>query len=234
MARIDTLRFIKRTTLFIILLALADQLIGYGVNKFYFKQKKGAFAQITYAIDSTRSDVLILGSSKALHHYVSPVISKGLNLSVYNCGNNGQQLPYSAAILKLITERYQPKIIIVDMLLWDFGKGDDKFDRLSVLLPYYSAHPGVLPYINQNSQFERLKLISKSYPFNSFLLPGLYNYFLAGTLLPTQNGYLPLNRTLSKAQYSNTLQALKKTTFVISKKVLPFMTNAPLLHIKIC
>src|SRR6201985_2668444 len=118
MKKDDFYIFVKNAVIFIVVLVALDQLIGYGVKQFYFHQKKGVFAEMTYPLDNTKADVLIFGSSRALHHYSSQTIARGLGMTCYNTGSNGQKLPYSTALQEVILKRYQPKIIVLDLLLW--------------------------------------------------------------------------------------------------------------------
>jgi hypothetical protein len=230
--------------IFIVVLIALDQFLGYVVGKFYFHQKKGPFAEMTYAIDSTKADVLIFGSSRALHHYSTEAISKGLGMTCYNTGSNGQKLPYAAIMQQVILKRYQPRIMILDLLLWDIQIGKDKFDKLSVLLPYCQEHPELRQYISEDSKYDDIKMLSKTYPYNSFLLPGIYNNLFASKLPKTYNGYLPLNYVMDKAAYQRFVQSekadsisyLKTPDERIDEKAVSmyrdFLTNAQKHHIK--
>jgi hypothetical protein len=94
MQQSDIIKFVKNILLLVILIAICDQLLGYGLQSLYFSLKKGQYAQTTYSIDSTSQDVVIFGSSRALHHYASTLLSEELNQSVYNAGRDGQFVPY--------------------------------------------------------------------------------------------------------------------------------------------
>ena len=60
--------FLKRLFLFIIVVIIADHLIGLLLSQLYFNQHKGQYAQTTYAIDSTNQDIIVFGSSRAVRH----------------------------------------------------------------------------------------------------------------------------------------------------------------------
>jgi hypothetical protein len=210
--------FLMNAAIFIVVLVGLDRILGYGIGQFYFRQKKGQFAEMTYALDSTKADVLIFGSSRALHHYSSQTIASGLGLTCYNSGSNGQKLPYSTALQSVILKRYQPKIIILDLLLWDIQTGKDKFDKLSVLLPYCNEHPELNKYINQeDSKYEKLKMLSKTYPYNSFLLPGIYNSLFPSKLPKTVDGYLALNYTMDKPSFDRFIASEKADSIAFVK-----------------
>lgn len=63
--------------------------------------------------DTTYYDVLCLGSSRALAHFDTEVISKGTGLSVYNAGVNGARLLSMKIILESYLERRPPPKILV-------------------------------------------------------------------------------------------------------------------------
>jgi hypothetical protein len=74
------------------------------------------------------------------------------------------------AVLKSILKRYHPKIIVLDLNLLDFEKREGSYDVLSSLLPYYKTHPEMRSIILMRGRYERLKLLSSIYPFNSEML----------------------------------------------------------------
>ncbi|HZY26563.1 MAG TPA: hypothetical protein VFE71_12105, partial [Bacteroidales bacterium] len=69
------------------------------------------------------------------------------------------------AQIKIITDRYSPRIIILEFSGVNNFQG--AYDRLSILLPYYKEYPEIRPLIQLRSRFERIKLMSSIYPFNS-------------------------------------------------------------------
>lgn len=74
------LKLFTRLAIFAVLIYLMDFIVGSGMKKLYFTPKEGKFYDNTYAFDSTRADVLIVGSSKAAHNYVSQIIEDSLQL----------------------------------------------------------------------------------------------------------------------------------------------------------
>jgi hypothetical protein len=103
------LRFIARVLFVFIIVMIMDFGIGRVLKAFYFKQTSGIDYRTTYSIDKTRADVLIFGSSTAIHDYIPGTIEKRLNLSTYNVGRDGISILYDYAVLKTILKRYTPK-----------------------------------------------------------------------------------------------------------------------------
>lgn len=198
--------FFKLTKLFVFLLIL-DFLIGNILSHYYFKKQRNYNYRTTYAIDSTSASLLIFGSSRANHHYRPDVFEKSLGVTYYNTGRDGEFILYNYAVLKAVLKRYLPKIIILDFSPGEFAKTTDSYDRLSVLLPFYRSHPEMRSIIELRSNFEKVKLISYIYPYNSALL----NILSQNAILPAEKkediqGYLPLTKIWSDSiQVDNAL-----------------------------
>ena len=171
---------------------VVDWAIGLGLEKLYFSLKHGQYAQNTYALDQASPDILVFGSSRAQHHYSSEILSKTLGLSIYNAGRDGQFLPYYCAVQDVILQRKIPKIIILDVNVWELGPNEQKYMKLAQLLPYVAEHPILKKYTADISEFENLKLISKTYPYNSTLLISVYDHLFKDEQPIDDRGYFPL------------------------------------------
>jgi hypothetical protein len=146
-----------------------DFTIGRTLRHFYYKESSGLHFRTTYSIDSTRANILIFGSSRANHHYIPEIFEDSLKMTYYNTGSDGNFIFYQLAVLKSVLKRYTPKVIILDYS-GSFAKDIDSYDRLSSLLPYYRDHKEIRNIIELKSPFERIKLLSEIYPFNSQIL----------------------------------------------------------------
>ena len=156
-----------KAVVFFVLIFVLDYSIGNILSYFYFKQESGLQFRTTYSIEKTTADLLIFGSSRANHHYNPYVFEKRLNLSFYNAGRDGNDILYHSAVLNGVLARYSPKIVILDFNGAEFRRILDSYDRLSSLLPYYKSHPEMRSIIELKSRFEKVKLLSFIYPFNS-------------------------------------------------------------------
>lgn len=189
------IRFLANGLLFIALVFVMDLIAGNALRQLYFKQTSGANFALTYSIDSTDADVVILGSSHAKHHYVPSVIEDTLGLSCYNHGSGGQNIYYHYGILGSLLERYTPRIVILDLITIDYRITEEKYntDRLSVLLPYYKRHKAIREIIDLRGSFEKVRLLSKIYPFNSQITHILFSYVSSENATDVlMNGYSPL------------------------------------------
>ena len=71
-----------------------------------------------FTVEKVDADVVVIGSSKASHHYVPQMLEDSLGLTAYNCGQGGCFFLYQNCIINMILDRYTPK-----MILWDIQPG---------------------------------------------------------------------------------------------------------------
>jgi len=184
---------------FILLLIIFDFLIGLLLEFLYFNQKSGSLYRTTYGIEEARSDLIVFGSSRANHHYHPDTLEQRLNISYYNVGRDGRHIPYSYAMLKMVLERHTPRIIILDIRGSEFIVDQDSFDRLSSLFPYYKNHPEIGSIIEHKSRFEKFKMLSRIYTYNSLVLNILIGCTEFSKYWVTNHkGFLPLEGTWEK------------------------------------
>jgi hypothetical protein len=162
------LYFLCKLFVFTLLVFILDLSLGSILKYYYFKQSSGFLYRTTYSMEETTAELLIFGSSKANHQYHPDVFEKRLKLSYYNVGHDGSSIFYHYAILKSVLKRYSPKMIILDITR-EFEKNQESYDRISMLYPYYQKHPEIRPIIEVKSPYEKLKFVSKIFPYNSLL-----------------------------------------------------------------
>lgn len=79
-----------------------------------------------------RADVLILGSSRAKHHFDEKLLSSLWGVSVYNGGFSGQGIPFSRVAFEQIAAVKKPKAVIIEVIAFD-----DDLDRVHAYDPWY-------------------------------------------------------------------------------------------------
>ncbi len=187
------IRFFLRSIFIVLILLVFDHGIGKILKFFYFRQESGALYRTTYAIDSTNAEILIFESSHASRCYVSEIFEDSLHYNCYNTGRDGSFILYNYAIFKAVSTRYNPRMIIIDISPEYLAYNTTDYDRLSLLLPYYQTHPEISRIVNLRGPFEKIKLISAIYPYNSLIL-----HIVLGNLNfnkerePEIKGYVPL------------------------------------------
>lgn len=199
--------FLAKGFVFLAILIILDFSIGSILKYFYFKQESGLLYRTTYSLDSTRADFLVLGSSTANHHYNSKIFGKRLGMSAYNTGRDANTIFYNYAIFQSVLKRYKPKIVVLDFNVRELKVSSDNYDRISSLLPYYKEHPEIHSIIELKSPYEKYKLLSRIYPFNSLLFTiavGTTDFNKSREQINDENGYVPLTHMWNKKIFTDT------------------------------
>ena len=183
--------FGKTFIFLLVCLFVLDLLIGKVLKFSYFNQKNGKLYNLTIGLEHQQNDVLIFGSSRAMHHYDPEIISDSLMMTCYNMGYDGKGILYHNAVLDVILERYTPKIIVLDILSEELFEKPQSYDHLSILNPYAHNHPVLWNTLSLVSPFEKLKHISFIYPYNSTLLRVIAGNIKRGGKDISDNGFTP-------------------------------------------
>ena len=185
-------KLILNIGLVILVVFILDFAIGKTLRHFYFKETSGFHYRTTYSIDSTKAAILIFGSSSANHHYEPRAFEDTFGVSFYNTGRDGNGIFYQTALLKSVLHRYTPQIIVLDYS-GDFSNGRKEYDKSSSLLPYYQQHSEVKEEVELRGPFEKIKLWSQIYPFNSQVLTiAIGNMEANKNREPDIKGYVPM------------------------------------------
>ena len=190
--------FFLKLFVFIIVVFILDRLSGATLKNYYFKQQAGDDYLTTYAIDKTTADLLIFGSSRAANNFNPGIFETQIGVSCFNAGRYGAPVFYHYAVLQCVLKRYKPKTILLSFDAGSFNKNQESYDRMAPLLPYYNDHPEIRNIVDLKSPFEKLKLLSSTYPYNSLLLPIISGNTAYGKGKPTYlNGYIPIVDTFT-------------------------------------
>ena len=182
---------------FIIALIILDKVIGEMMEYFYFKQESGFQYRTIYAMNETTADVVVLGASTVTHHYVPDIFEDSLNMSFYNAGRDGSGIFQHYALMKAILKRYTPKVILLDLHPEALMTTPQDYDRLSELLPFYETHKEIRPVLELRSPYEKYKIFSSIYPYNSAILSIIMgNLEFNKTRKSDFKGYVPLSRVM--------------------------------------
>ena len=190
-------RKIKYLILFFSLVFIIDFSCGKFSQKSFYDINFGDYGEVNRGLKA-KADILIIGSSRAKHHYNPKIFSENLNLSCYNAGIGGHGLFLNYAMLSDNIKINKPKLVILDVspnVIVD----KDSYSKLNSLLPYYKNSTAFREIIQLNPKFSRLGLISNLYKYNSTLYD-----LLRGYLLKSKNhnlGFVPLEGEISKENY---------------------------------
>lgn len=153
-----------------------------------------------YSLNDVCTPIVIVGSSRAAHHYVSQMIEDSLGMPAYNVARDGCFFSYNCCVVNSILDRYTPNVII-----WENGTEylfDGVKDPLEDLYPYYERNSWVISTIREELPWtEYSRLNSKIYRYNSVILRILMRYCGWNSHVDgTEKGFLPLQpKKLRKA-----------------------------------
>ena len=182
-------RFFGKLLTFCFVIGALDLGVGIVLDHLYQGTQRGGVGVINRALKQ-RHEVVVIGDSRAHHHFDPGVLGQETGLGVYNAGVDGQSLLFFYALEQLIVTEYSPKLILLHLGPGDLRGRQEALDRLSVLLPH-AHHREIRALLMQRSPYENIKLLSRIYPYNS-MIAGL----LAAAVLPVPssdyNGYVAL------------------------------------------
>lgn len=188
--------FCLKFILFIVLLWSVDKGIGaafvamkdYGLKV----NPENMWLKTPFVVEKVSTDVVVIGSSKASHHYVPSILSDFLDMSVYNGGQDGCFFLYQNCLINMLVDRYHPKMIIWDIQPSSFyGENSaTEYQNFRYLSPYYHKNQWATEYINGESEKMRFRMLSEMFAYNSKSLN--YLFPLISHASSTYEGYIPL------------------------------------------
>lgn len=192
-------KYIIGITIFFVCFFCADRLVGYISDYLVEHAISGETQKNEYICDRTNEDILIMGSSRAVHHYDPRIIEDSLGLSCYNCGYDGSGSIYFYGLYKIITERYIPKYIIYDVTPFADYNVQENTDNAKFLggLKYYYDRPGIASLFEMVSPGEKWKMKSNMYRINSKLIQ-MFKDCLNARPLYTK-GFFPQNKNMRES-----------------------------------
>ena len=184
-------RFLVRILIFLLLCIIVDRLVGFGFQHMFIHSKGGYVKHHINIIDKSEAPLLIFGSSRAVHHYNTAILSDSLNIETYNCGQDGNGIILAYGEWLQIKKRYTPKILLYDISLsFDTHIGHDNHRYLGWLKPFYNRD-GIPDIFSSVDSTENIKMSSMMYRYNYNALQIITDYFHPIHHF-NQNGYLPL------------------------------------------
>ena len=210
-------RFIARLSLFFLIIVACDSALG-GLFWLYYHSNLGYKHVFHRIMKEEEPDILILGSSRAVHHYVPSILSDSLGQSVYNAGVDAQGTSFAYPLYIAVAQRKTPRIVVCD-LLPDFDLYEGHEPSLDFLYPYLGSDDLENVFIDFDST-QAFKLRSNAYKMNSTLFNLIYcNMVGQGEVF---DGYVPLYARLDTTNLACSYE--KKPQRISSKKEKWFRT----------
>ena len=184
-------KFVIRLSFFFFILFILDRGVGEAMKYLHDNPKGGLVGHRNYILYHSNADVLIFGSSRALHHYNPQIISDSLSLSCVNCGVEGMGIPMFYGWWKIIKKRYKPKMIVYEITpKYDIYSGEDNHKYLRDLKECYDES-GISEIFDQIDKKEGYKMMSYMYRYNSIFLQIMGDY-IRPMISVGENGFTPI------------------------------------------
>lgn len=186
-------KYITKILLFFAIIAIVDVCVGFVGNHLQTHAKGGDTKTLNDLVNKDCHDVLILGSSRAHHHYDTPFLSDTLGLDVYNAGYDGNGVILAYGILSMTLERYQPLLVVFDVEpsfdinVYTPDNNDTRY--LKFLKPYYKR-AGIEQVFRDVSNEEWYKVHSGLIRYNTDIISKLMDNVKGSSSF--SKGYAPL------------------------------------------
>ena len=186
-------KYLLHIVLFFSIVAVSDLVFGLACEWLQQHAKGGRMKGVQQTAMVQTADVVIMGSSRAHHHYVSSVLAETTGLTVHNSGVDGNGIVLATGLYDLLSERYIPKVIIYDVEpAFDinvYSEDGNNTRYIGWLRPYF-YHPKVKKTICRVDPSERYKDLSALFRYNGKIADLLKDQVILSDF--TIDGYAPL------------------------------------------
>ena len=157
----------------------------------------GQTAKSNFRLNRVDTDILIIGSSRGAHHYVTSLLRDSINgyvgesLTAYNSAIDGEFVNSNSCAAEAVMDRYRPKLLIFEISEWELS-GEQAVRDMEYSAGNYRNNKFVKKYIDEFGWKERVKMRCNMYRFNQKVLQIVSSYVKKGDM----TGYEPLQQTM--------------------------------------
>lgn len=184
-------KFVLKLSVLIVLLAIIDGALGI-VFKLYDFTKGGEISKVHSIMTKEEPDMVILGSSRACHHFDPQIFTDSTKMNVYNAGIDGMGATVAYGFLNGFKQRKNPQIILFE-LTPDFDIFEGFPVSLDIFYPYID-NKKIEKTIVDFDNSEKWKLKSNAYRLNSVIFRLIPSILLSREI--HKDGYIPLSGKL--------------------------------------
>ena len=174
---------------------IIDRTAGLILKKLYSQSNATSEYKIYYANAETNDSILLMGSSRCLHHLVPSIFEEAYNMSCFNAASWGaKNIFYQYGLLGNILTRYTPKAIILEVHPCDWQ--DTPYsgsERASSLAPFCGMSDECDDMLNNAGKYWPYRL-SVVYRYAGDLPDLLFGYW--GGMDRKLKGWKPLDGQL--------------------------------------
>lgn len=194
-------KYLLHIVLFFAIVAAVDFCFGQVCEVLSAHARGGIIKEVRRIAKEQEADVVVMGSSRAHHHYVPSVLTDTLGMTAHNAGVDGNGIVLATGLYHLMTERYQPKVIIYDMTtsfdIYEFADDGNDTRYLGFLRPYF-ADDEVKKIVTRIDPMERYKNYSAMFRYNSKIVDLFKDQVVVAGF--RQDGYRPLYGELTEGR----------------------------------
>lgn len=186
-------KYLLKIVLFFGVVAVMDAGFGLACDCLQAYAKGGRMKSVRQTALVQESDIVVMGSSRAHHHYVPSILTDSLGLSVYNAGVDGNGIVLASGLYDMMAKRYTPKVIIYDVEpAFDinvYAEDGNNTRYIGWLRPYF-ADKQVREIITAVDPSERYKNLSGMFRYNSKIVDLLKDQLVMSDY--AKDGFAPL------------------------------------------
>ncbi len=199
-------KFLINIAIFFAIIAVVDFSLG---KVFHYMQARagGRTGAEYYVCEKATEDIIIMGSSRASHHYVPEIISDKFGMSCFNAGQDGNGIILQYGRWKMMSERYTPKLLIYDISSGFDMAVNDNMTYVDRLKPFCSD-ANVKNYVSSIFPMERFKTLSGMYCYNYKFIEMAFDNLRYDDYRKSA-GYLPLNGHIRQEVVDRMLETRK-------------------------
>lgn len=202
----EFIKVVKKALLIIVLFIVLDVLFGFLYKSFYMNQGPSRFNKMIYGdTGGKKEEIIILGNSRAEHHYNSKMIAEKTGKSVYNYGSDGQSMFFNYAVLRKILDNYTPEKVIYEVSLEEFDYSSNAYDRLLYFLPMKNKYAEDILKKDVGSFKLFISKLFNSYKYNSTAFIILKSYLSPKEYIA---GYQPLSNNVDENTYKENMSTI--------------------------
>ena len=205
-------KFLIKILIFSALVFIADRIVGYVMQTAISKIEIGGVGRDNYICNQATEDILIFGSSRAVHHFNARMLEDSLGLSCYNCGEDGNGIILNYGRMLMCKERKLPKIILYDVANGFDLLANDNSKYLGWLRARYDR-AGIGELFKTIDPKESIKMNSYMYRFNSRFLQNLVVYITGISSDTGVQGFRPLAGEMNRLKIKESDEEPETYTF---------------------
>lgn len=193
-------KFFLHIVLFFVIVAVVDLGFGQLCEMLSAHARGGMMKEVRQIAKEQKADVVVMGSSRAHHHYVPSILTDTLGLTAHNAGFDGNGIVLANGLRCLIYNRYTPSVILYDVTpgfdITTNSMDGNNTRYLGPLRPYY-YNEEVRKVLSEVDFFENFKNLSSMFRYNSSIIELLKDQIIVGDF--HSDGYSPLFGTMTRS-----------------------------------